>query len=156
MAGSVKEIDRGWKKIQRTMLKHRGVVATRVGVQGSEANKDHGGSTNILVMSVQEFGSPSRGIPERPVFRSVFDEKRKKYEREFAKLGRDMVAGKTTARAGLTMIGEDYRADMINKVRRGKMTPALKPATQRKRGESGPPLWDTGQMMGSITVVIEK
>ncbi len=173
MAAGVKEIDRGWKRIQREFLAKSGGAASRVGVQGPEADaEDHPGMTNVKLFSIHEFGSPKANIPERPVFRSVFDAKRKSYERSLAKMGRDLLLGKTTREAELRLIGEDYRADMIDYVRKGKVKPPLAQATVEARLKKGGPkaagregkkgrsenipLWDTGQMLGSLSVVLEK
>lgn len=174
MKPGVTEIDRGWKRIQRTVLAKGGVGAARVGVQGAEAKEKHSPPymTNVCIFTVHEFGRPELNIPERPVFRSIFDEKRKKYERELKAIGQRMVSGKESAAAGLRMLGEEYRGDMITKVKRGQIKPRLKASTVDARTEKGGtpakrrakkrgktenvPLWDTGQMMGSIRVVLEK
>lgn len=174
MPPGVQEIDRGWNRIQRTMLANGGAGASRVGIQGPEAAEKHDPPymTNVCIMTVHEFGRPELNIPERSVFRSTFDANRKKYERELKAIGQRMITGEETAAAGLTMIGEEYRADMITKVKRGQIEPPLKQATVDARMEKGGapakrrakkkgktenvPLWDTGQMMGALTTVLEK
>ncbi len=49
------------------------------------------------------------------------------------------------------MLGEMVRGDVVQRIMAGEITPELSEATKRKRGEEGPPLFDTGAMAGSIT-----
>ena len=158
MAPGVRVIDRGWNRIQRAFRRGGGEAAVRVGVQGPDAaDTEHDGNiTNVQLMGVHEFGAPSRNIPERSVFRSTFDKNRKKYERELKDLGRDLVRGTTTRETGLTLLGEGYRADMLDRVRRAEIKQDLSERTRKQRGEDGPALWDTGQMMGAISSKVER
>ena len=156
MPPKLKEIDHGWKRIQREFLKSKPTMV-KVGVQGPGADEAHGkGTTNIMLASVHEFGSPSRSIPERSFFRSTFDKNVKRYRATLKKLGSDLINKKSTRAAGLAMLGEDYRADIIDRVRQGKIKQDLSAETQRRRGESGPALYDTGQMIGAISAVVVK
>lgn len=164
----LKEIDRGWRKIKRRIFK-LGPDAVLVGVQGSKAaEKREGGVTNVTVAAVHEFGSPSKNIRQRSFLGSTFDENKKKYLRQLNRLGRDLVTGKTTRAAGLNLLGEGYKGDVIAKITRGKIRPKLAPATVARR-DAGPrdwynpeskteniPLFDTGQLVDSIRSVLEK
>ena len=158
MPGKVTEVDRGWKRIKRKLLKGSPSYV-RVGIQGDEAQEAHGGATNVLVASVHEYGSPSRNIPERSFFRSTFDKYRKKYVKRSKELGQDLIAKKISRASGLRLIGEEHRSDIIDRVRGrrgGKIKQRLSPATVKRRGETGPALYDTGQMIGALSVELEK
>ncbi len=161
MSHGTKVVDRGWNRIQREFLKSKPSFV-KVGIQGDEATEAHnlagGGSgpTNVMVASVHEYGSPKRSIPERSFFRSTFDKNVKKYRQGLKELAQDLITKKTPLASGLNMLGEEYRGDIINRVRGGKIKQDLSDATQRRRGEEGPALWDTGQMIGALTVELDK
>jgi len=153
MARDVRVVDRGWRKLVDNM-KRTPQVKVRVGIQGPEAETDRGGITNAGLASVHEFGSPARGIPERSFMRSTFDEKQKGYQKEL-----DRIAGASLDGAELEgemlLLGEQYRSDVIDKIRSG-IPPALSEITIARKGGEATPLIDTGQLLSSISVVVDK
>lgn len=170
MTKPVREIDRGWKRIKRGFFK-LGPDAVRVGIQGSvaeEEREDAKDLTNVKLAAIHEFGAPKKNIRKRSFLASTFDEHRKKYLRQLNKIGRDLVTGKVTRAAGLNLLGEEYRDDIIAKIMRGKIKPGLKPATVARRAARAKdkpwkkgqtenvPLFDFGLLVDSIRSVLEK
>ena len=87
MAKRVKEMDKGWKRIQRDMKKVDSSF-TKIGVQQDAIHKDEdSGITSDLavIAAVHEFGAPNRGIPERPFIRTTADEVRNEVVRKISK-----------------------------------------------------------------------
>jgi hypothetical protein len=112
--------------------------------------KDDSGAVDLtLVGSVHEFGSPARGIPERPFLRTAIRENKSDYNRlnkiNFVK----MIKGDVTANQALQMLGVMAVAHVKKKIRTGPFAP-LKPSTIAAKGSSTP-LIDSGQMVQNIT-----
>jgi len=119
------------------------------------------------IAAVQEFGSPSRGIPPRPFFRTTATEKREEWAGTAGQLAKRAALGKLApgqVMEGLTMAAEGHVRATITKLQ----APALKQATidARKRrlanGGAGAkstiskPLVDTGIMLATLTSEIDK
>ena len=150
---TVKVKDTGWNKLKRTCSKvNEKVVA--VGIQGKEAEQDHGGTTNVLIGSVHEFGAPNKGIPQRSFIRSTETKNRKKYQKELDEAAGKCIDGKDFE-AALLLVGEQFRADIINAIKKG-IPPPLSAATIAKRKGDATPLWDTGQLVNSLSAVVRK
>lgn len=153
MAARVQIRDKGWDKIARN-AKHPPVRAT-VGIQGPEAAAERGsGLTNAGLAAIHEFGSPSRSIPERSFLRSTFDEKVKGYEKELDRIAGAQIDGAQLS-GEMRLLGEQYRADVIDKIRSG-IPPPLADATVARKGGETTPLIDTGQLLNSISVVVKE
>lgn len=107
-----------------------------------------GGTSVAMIAAVHEFGSPSQGIPERPVYRVFVKKNRAKYVR----LNRinlvKMLRGQMTAEQALGQLGEMAKGDVQTEIRSGVFEP-LKEATKKRKGSSKP-LIDTGQYIQSI------
>jgi phage gpG-like protein len=170
----VKVIDRGWNKLQKQTLTLKEGKATTVGFQGSEAeiiDPEHGGLTNVELGAIHEFGTvdgriPERHefgtvdgrIPERPMIRRTFDENKAKYEKDLIKaVGRFYDTLGSGLEGSLLLIGEDFKADVIQKVRGAEFkdwadsTKAMK-LLQGRQGDV--PLWMSGQLMNSLTAIV--
>ncbi len=102
-------------------------------------------------------------IPERAPMRKAFDANVAKYGRTMDKIAEQGLVDDDLSQE-LTLLGEEYRKDIINGIRAG-LTPKLKKSTIRRRQEApeqgsregrSVPLWDTGQLVGSISSDIEK
>lgn len=106
------------------------------------------GTSVILVGTVQEFGSPTRNIPERSYLRSTMFENRLEYKRFLSKLGKQIVTGKLEAVKALNILGLKVSTDVKEKITEIK-TPALK-------NREGNPLIDTGHLRQSITYVVNE
>jgi phage gpG-like protein len=151
MASGVKVIDKGWDKIkkQTTELQKSGGVAASVGIQGSDAGiAREGGLTNVEVGGFQEYGT-SR-IPERSFLRSTFDDNQSKYSKGLEKVAKGIFEG-GTVKGNLLLLGEQYKGDILKKIKAQIPPPLSEVTIERKRGEATP-LIDTGQLWNSISV----
>ena len=103
-------------------------------------------------------------IPERAPLRTAFDKNVRAYDRRLVRIART-ANDIRRLRGEMHLLGEKYRGDIIRGIKRG-LEPPLAASTIRGRGESprGPgrrragrsvPLWNTGQLVGSISVVLE-
>lgn len=146
----VKVKDRGWDRIKRDLAKyHRGVAAS-VGVQGTEASEDHDGITNAELAGIHEFGTKDGTIPERPHIRKAFDDNEDKYSRELKHAAFDFFTSDARFRGDLLLLGEAYKADIINAIKSG-LKPDLKNPGPRA---GGVPLWRHGYYVNSFTAVV--
>lgn len=151
----VKIIDRGWNKIQKQALKMSRGKAVAVGIQGSEAelvDPKHGEMTNVELGAIHEFGTQDGHIPERSFIRSTFDENRAKYEKGMKLASQKFFEGKKPD-GELLLIGEEFKSDIINKVRSGDLKP-LAESTMMTREGGAIPLWKSGQLMNALTAVV--
>ena len=151
----VKVIDRGWNKIQKQALTMSRGKAVAVGYQGSEAelvDPAHGEITNVELGAIHEFGTQDGHTPERSHIRSTFDENQAKYEKGMKEVSRIFFEGKKPD-GELLLVGEELKSDIINKVRSGDLEP-LAESTMMTREGGAIPLWNTGQLMNSLTAVV--
>jgi hypothetical protein len=171
----VKIIDRdtGLKDIVRDFSGTSDEVVA-IGVQGTEANKAHGGFTqpitNLELWVIHEFGAPGASIPERSVIRATVDRKSKEYFRLVEKFTGLVVDQKMTVKQALGLLGEKAKTDMQRAMDLSIGLKALKASTERRRrkkiaavrgkvSESFKkkgaadikPLVDTGQMKNALT-----
>lgn len=159
MKPQLKVVDRGWKRLSKLYRKTVPGVASQVGIQGPEAfavAPDHGDMTNIYLGSIHEFGTKDKRIPERPFMRQTFDKHSARYQRELEKIAKDFFGG-IPADPYVRMLGEDYRDDIVQAIasrqfREWKESTRLRKEMEGKSGDV--PLWDTGQLKDSITVVM--
>lgn len=157
MTTNVKVIDRGWKNIVAEVNKYRDGSAAVVGIQGSEAEVSHVDyGTNAEIGAVLEFGTRDGKIPSRPFLREPFDANEPKYKQMYIKAAQSVSDGKSPI-GELLLMGEAYKADVLRAVKANQYAQwALSTQAQKARkGKSGDPvLWDTGQLMNSITAVV--
>lgn len=156
MATLFKERDLGWNKL----LKLFGIKALRfkVGVQGDQAAVEHEAGedlTNVELASIHEFGSEARSIPARSFLRSTFDERERTYSAALQFAVEQEQPTERKLRAAVREVAEQYRTDVIAKIK-GGISPAWAPSTQLQKEREGKegdvPLWDTGRMVSSIAV----
>jgi|SRR6185295_136781 len=122
-----------------------------VGVPSGKTEKD--GTPTAMIAAVHEFGSPSRGIPERSFLRSGIRRARPIFTRlNYYSLKR-MVMGKMTEATALGRLGLAAVAAVQNEIVNGTFAP-LKPKTIARKG-SMKPLIDTGSLRKAITYVID-
>lgn len=161
-----KQRDLGLNKIKAELRKAN--LTMRIGIQGSEATRDHGGIDNIGVAVINEFGAPlntifgnaveGKDIPERSFVRSTFDEKEKRWTKLLAGLIGKSIQAKAPIRPAMEITGEVMVADVKKKIASGSFEPiaALTRKLRRRAGFSGTkPLNVSGQLRNSITKVIE-
>jgi len=155
---SQKIIDHGYAAIVKEIEK-MGHLYTKVGFPeaGAAGYPSHHSigaqpagdmSEVIKVAAVQEFGAPSRNIPERSFVRTSFDNNYGALQAFKAAQWKLIIEGKQTAEQGIRKIGEWMIAKMKRQIRDGSYVP-LKPATIARK-KSSRPLIDTAQMINSI------
>ena len=130
-----------------------------VGVQGADAERkpdEYGGLTIAEIAAVHEFGAPKANIPERAPLRSTYEINKRTYV-EALKIAGERVLIKPGARleAELFRVGEVYRRDVIERIKRKEIVPDILQATKDRKG-SDTPLVDNGIYVGSISVVVKK
>ncbi len=155
MAKQVKVIDRGWKKIQKQFAKNTQGEAVLIGVQGNAATEQdpqHGNLTNVQLGAIHEFGKGN--VPERPHFRTTFDENQKKYQKELENMAKRISDG-ASIEGELLLLGEMARKDILDKIN-SQIPPPLAEATVEQKAGEQTPLINTGIYRGSISSVRKK
>lgn len=130
-----------------------------VGIQGADAERkpdEYGGLTIAEIGAVHEFGAPKANIPERAPLRSTYEINRLTYV-EALKIAGERVLIKPGARleTELFKVGEIYRRDVVERIKRKEIVPDIQQATKDRKG-SDTPLVDNGIYVGSISVVVKK
>jgi hypothetical protein len=157
MARRVRDIDRGWKKLQK-LLSAQAVNHVAVGFVGSLAAAQHGddGITVAEVALTNEFGETRTSksgtpivIPARSMVRAAFDRNRPKYEAMTARLAPAIVRGQITVEQALDALGVAAKADVVKRINDG-VPPPNAPSTIRRKGSSHT-LIDQGQLKASAT-----
>lgn len=133
---SVKDIDHGFKAALAVLAKTN--VDVVVGVLGSA------GESEVTIAAIHEFGSQDGHIPQRSFLRSTIDDRRGEIfdslELQLKKVKPEIAAG----RVGMQAVS------MVRERIRDRISPALKPATIKRKG-SDVPLIDSGRLLQSIT-----
>ncbi len=154
----VADKDLGFNKIVAEVMKYENAVIL-VGFQ--EGSKTHsqdkdgrhkkGGLSMPQIAAQNEFGTEH--IPERSFMRTSYDENvtriRQLIDREYTKV----VAGEIPASQGLGIVGT-YVQGLIQQKIRQIMSPPNSPKTIAIK-KSSKPLIDFGQMVGSVTYVVQ-
>lgn len=135
------------KEIEKLNKVFRGRNSVKVGLpKGTNAYPD--GTDTVMVGTVHEFGSPSRGIPARSYLRSTMRDKAKSYKTLFRKLAKKLVDRDITMGKALALLGITVQTDV-----RAKITDI---STPKLKGRDGNPLVDTGHLRQSITYETSK
>lgn len=161
---SLREIDRGMRALAQTMREVKNAYV-KVGVLGdSEHERQEGEAvTNVDLALIHEFGAPSAGIPERSFIRSTFEKKKSELATQAKGLVRSIYEGHETPGKALGKLGAKLAADIKKAVVAGIAPPTSPETTARKEAKtykgaakgSPVPLIDTGQLLSSITWVVE-
>lgn len=108
MSVKIFDIDKGWKRIKNEVKKMRNTYV-QVGVL-SKAGDYPGKEAESLaeVATVNEFGSPKQGIPERPFMRQAFDRNRKNITNFLMILKSLILTGKYDTARSMKILGEWY------------------------------------------------
>ncbi len=118
--------------------------------QGAE-EKD--GTSLAMIAAVHNFGSPERGIPERPFMTTAVHQA----QAQVVELNRrnilKIIQGEMTTETALGQLGALAVGAIQKSIKSGDWAP-LAQATIDRKGSSKP-LYDTGQMLQSTTFVIE-
>lgn len=153
LTAKVTDRDRGLKKLKRE-LKKSGKSFVKVGIFGERADAAHAGTekSNVEIAGFQEFGTKT--IPSRSYIRATVDAEKGKIRQLQKKLAEQIIKRRTTEVQGLNLIGSFVTGAMQKRIQ-GGLSPALKPATIKRKGSSKPVL-DTGQIVQSLTWVVER
>lgn len=163
--------DRVWREL-RARIGELGKYSAKIGAVGEEASEAHeGGPTNATLLAIHELGADidvgersdvatrethaaiKVHIPERRPIRRTFAEKRGELISLTARVARDVLAGKLDPIAAMGIIGA-WGAAAIKRTITAGLTPPNAPSTIAKKGSSKP-LVDTGQLVGSISFVVD-
>lgn len=142
---STKDIDKGWKSIIKE-LKNGAGAYTKVGLQEGSQRNESSHTSMVAIGVVHEFGNER--VPERSFLRSTHDAQRGAIAGLMESEYTAILAGRSTFRRSLFLIGEWFESRVKEKIR-SNIPPALKPSTIAKKGSSLA-LVDTGQMLNSI------
>lgn len=143
MSMKIKSIDRGWRKLGKTVKKTRPRYVDVGVMEKHDARSD--AVTNTMLAMVHEFGL---GVPERSFIRDLIDENRLIYIKFIKKLAEQEVLGRIDRMTTLNLLGAKVEADMKGRVR-DHIPPPNVDATVARKGSSTP-LIDTGQLLSSI------
>jgi len=155
----ITEKDLGLKNIRTEVAKLAKKPFVKVGYQGDKALEEKDGATGmnvVAVATIHEFGAAN--VPERSHIRKTINENESKYASVAEKLKDKILSGGMTTETALDVLGQVAQRDIQNTIRSNNAglngpTP-LSPATLKARGATtGTPLYDTGQMVRSITYV---
>ncbi len=150
---TIQDTDMGMKQL-RTDLKHANGAHTKVGLphDGTLVSGEVKTMADLVrIGGVHEFGYDKGNIPERSFIRSTYDENIAALNMMVQKEIDLVIAGRSDTRRSLARLGEF----MVPKIRR-KITRRIAPALSKKskRGrDNGVPLYDSGQLLQSITHV---
>jgi phage gpG-like protein len=136
-----KKPDNALRRLRKIAKSFKEPGSVKVGLpKGSNDYPD--GTSVIMVGLVHEFGSPSKGIPERSFLRSTVAEEKRSIKRMMAKMAKQILDGKLDADKALQLLGLKVQTDV-----KAKITDLKEPALKSRDGN---PLIDTGHLRQSI------
>ena len=147
-----KEIDRGFKKIMIELEKLKKKPFVKIGYPAAseKSNEEHAGDEFVTVLDVaifSEFGTIYS--PERSFIRASFDNNKKKYQKLNKELLIKIYAGSTTVEKALDILGITIENDIKKFIADGDVSPE----SIRALRQGGKTLWDTGQLINSLTFI---
>lgn len=135
------------EKLAKIAKEMSGPGTVKVGLpEGSNNYPD--GTSVIMVGAVHEFGSPSRGVPERSFLRSTLVGNKRKYKSFLGKLAKGIISGKITSDKAMNLLGLTLSTDV-----KAKLTEIKDPPLKSREGN---PLIDTGHLRQSITYKVDE
>lgn len=149
--------DRGLNRLIRGLKAMSGGLWAHIGIQGAAADESgsrDGPVSNVVLGVIHEFGAANDRPPARPFLRPVADERKAHWNKRLSEEYAKVVVEQADPRRALMVVGEEFRAAVIDRIK-GGIAPPLKAATIKRKGESTP-LIDTGSLIGSISVVLSK
>lgn len=145
---AVKDIDRGWNNIVRELEKAKGMEVA-VGILEGSQNE---GTSIAEYASYNEFGTDD--VPSRPFMAMSFDENVAEINSDFQKQANQMVQGKKTATAALTVIGQKHAGRIQNTITGRNILPRLAESTVKAKKGSTKTLVDSGAMANAVQISI--
>lgn len=149
MAARVRDIDRGWLRIQKDMQRLRGQYVD-VGLFEDKRRKRKPAEYGFY----NEFGT--KNIPSRPFMRMTFDESKEELQNKLRFTVGNILSGATPLKEGLKNIGEFYAIKIRKKIEFTNILPKLKEATIKKKKGSTKTLIDTGLMLRSVKFKVRR
>lgn len=151
---SSKQVDHGWSSLLRTMeTVAQSDNTVKAGVLEASAARTGSELTNIEIALIQEFGSPTQGIPERSFVRAAMEANRGEYMAMLRRFAPQLYQQTITVEQVLKALGARMVADMKGRITAGDLPPdALE--TVAEKG-SARPLIDTRQLLNSIMWELE-
>lgn len=147
-SAKTKVIDKGFKKAMREIDFAKNGPHVKVGVLGSD-NQREGSKLNLAqIATINEFGSADQSIPSRPFLRTTMDQQNRKFQHVTKSLLFMVLLGKKTSKNALKTIGQVIEA-AVKKTMTDLRTPANAPSTIARKRSSNP-LIDTGRLRASI------
>ena len=141
-------IDKGYKRIQRELLK-MGASEVAIGILGESAlEADENGFSLVDVAAVNEFGSDDGHVPERPAHRDTFERVRGQAGIRAEIAVNNVLHKGGTSKKQLNRLGLWYVGELQQEITAFDDPPNA-PATIAKKGADNP-LIDTGRMKNSI------
>jgi len=125
-------------------------ISVKVGVQGTEATRDHGGVTVVDIAAIHEFGLGN--VPSRSWLRAWYDAHETEAAEKMRKGYQKVISGEINAETLGRAIGLWAVASIQERISAG-ISPGLSDATKARK-ESTTPLIDTGLFRSSITFVL--
>ena len=135
---SVKLIDKGWKKIRKS-LKQMEDAYVAVGFPGETSKTVKGADGSFTVASlaaVHEYGTTDGHIPSRPFMRMTYERTRQEIKTLTRRLYRRVLDNKISVRRALGLIGVKYEGEIKQTITQGPFEPL--------KTRIGTPLVDTG------------
>lgn len=148
--GELTDRDLGWRAALQAMAAAAGKPDAQVVVGWPARAGQHRGSglTVTQIAAIHEYGSPSRGIPQRSMLGATYDLNAARYADAARKIGIGITYGRIDLKRGLDLLGVTIKGDVQKRIAAGIMPPNT-PATIARKGSSTP-LIDTGQMRGAL------
>jgi hypothetical protein len=145
---NVKDIDRGWNNIVRELEKAKRMEVAVGILEGSQSE----GTSIAEYASYNEFGTDD--VPSRPFMAMSFDENLAEINADFKRQGDQMVQGKKSANAALTVIGQKHAGRIQTTITGRDILPRLAESTVKAKKGSTKTLVDSGAMANSVQISI--
>jgi hypothetical protein len=141
-----------WDKLIKVL---EGMGQVNVGVQANAGTNSEGVDLVDIAVTM-EFGTEDGTIEPRPFIRGTFEAKRDELATMQIRIAKAVLAGKITADQADQLLGQWGAAAVKSYVKDGASPfVPLKDSTIKAKGSSRP-LVDTGQLINSVTYVVDK
>lgn len=150
MTKNVKIDDHVWRALRKRAVELARAYA-KVGIVGTAATADHGGSSNVEIAIAHELGTAT--IPRRSFIRQAMRQRPAEFRALAARLARAFIFGRMSVEQVMGLLGA-WGAGAIKATitTTGTFAP-LSPRTIARKGSSRP-LVDTAQMLNSVSWIV--
>lgn len=143
---TVRDVDRGWKAIQRELKRASGREVA-VGILEGSQNE---GESIAEYAAHNEFGTEN--APARPFMAMSFDENRAAIAKDFDQQTNRLVTGRVSADGALTTIGMKHAGRVQTTITGRDILPRLAESTVQAKKGSTKTLVDTGAMTNAVQI----